>query len=326
MDRRLGRPPTGTVTEYSDAGARELHLPQTTFDQGAHVTYLDPSGSQLGHKESVADTARVLGRMYDAIEFRGSRQSDVELLAEYTGVPVYNGVTDEWHPTQMLADFLTTHEYSGKPYNRLSFAFLGDCRFNTGRSLLVTRALLGSDVRLVGSRDLWPSDDVVAITERLPSLRRRRTSVEPGEDGGGDAGDAGGVGDHIDLDDAAVGDGEAHQRDGLAFQGDDHAGRPVDQGGVEGRSAVGADAGLAGDGLGAPQHPGGARAAGGEVGPGHHVGVEQGDQGVEVAGPPGREEGVHHGALPGQVAFRGGDLRALDAAAGAAGQLPGRLG
>src|SRR5918996_6047863 len=125
------------------------------YDEGAHVTYLDPSGSQLGHKESVADTARVLGRMYDAIEFRGNRQSDVETLAEYAGVPVYNGLTDEWHPTQMLADFLTMHEHNGKPYDALSYAYLGDCHNNTARSLLVTGALLGSDARLVGPRELW---------------------------------------------------------------------------------------------------------------------------------------------------------------------------
>ena len=94
------------------------------FDQGAHVTYLDPSGSQLGHKESVADTARVLGRMYDAIEFRGSGQEDVEELARYAGVPVYNGLTNEWHPTETLADFLTMHEASGKPYDALTYAFV----------------------------------------------------------------------------------------------------------------------------------------------------------------------------------------------------------
>jgi ornithine carbamoyltransferase len=137
------------------------------FDQGAHVTYLDPSGSQLGHKESVADTARVLGRMYDAIEFRGNRQSDVETLAEYAGVPVYNGLTDEWHPTQMLADFLTMHEASGKPYDALTYAFVGDCRFNMGRSLLVTGALLGADVRLAGPAELAPPDDVVSIARDI---------------------------------------------------------------------------------------------------------------------------------------------------------------
>jgi ornithine carbamoyltransferase len=137
------------------------------FDQGAHVTYLDPSGSQLGHKESVADTARVLGRMYDAIEFRGNKQSDVEKLAEYAGVPVYNGLTDEWHPTQMLADFLTMHEASGKPYDALTYAFVGDCRFNMGRSLLVTGALLGADVRLAGPAALAPPDDVVAVARDI---------------------------------------------------------------------------------------------------------------------------------------------------------------
>ena len=103
------------------------------FDQGAHVTYFDPSGSQMGHKESIADTARVLGRMYDAIEFRGKRQADVEDLAAYAGVPVYNGLTDEWHPTQMLADFLTMHEASKKPYDAISYAFVGDLRFNMAR-------------------------------------------------------------------------------------------------------------------------------------------------------------------------------------------------
>ena len=122
------------------------------FDQGAHVTYLDPSGSQIGHKESIADTARVLGRMYDAIEFRGSRQADVEELAAHAGVPVYNGLTDEWHPTQMLADFMTMGEASGKPYEAISFCYVGDCRFNMARSLLVTGALLGSDVRLCGPK------------------------------------------------------------------------------------------------------------------------------------------------------------------------------
>src|SRR5246500_3223188 len=100
-----------------------------SYDQGAHVTYLDPGGSQLGHKESIADTAAVLGRMYDAIEFRGTAQADVEELAQYAGVPVYNGLTAEWHPTQMLADFLTMGESSGKPHDRIGYAFVGDSRF-----------------------------------------------------------------------------------------------------------------------------------------------------------------------------------------------------
>src|SRR5579871_2610227 len=107
------------------------------YDQGAHVTYLDPTGSQLGHKESIADTARVLGRMYDAIEFRGSAHSDVEELAALAGVPVYNGLTDEWHPTQMLADFLTMHESRHRPYEEITYTYMGDARSNVGRSLLV---------------------------------------------------------------------------------------------------------------------------------------------------------------------------------------------
>jgi ornithine carbamoyltransferase len=136
------------------------------YDQGAHVTYLDPSGSQLGHKESIADTAAVLGRMYDAIEYRGARQADVETLAQHAGVPVYNGLTDEWHPTQMLADFLTMHESSHKPYDRIAYAFVGDCRFNMGRSLLVMGALMGSDVRLAGPAELHPPKDVVDIARQ----------------------------------------------------------------------------------------------------------------------------------------------------------------
>src|SRR5499427_9254314 len=136
-------------------------------DEGAHVTYLDPSGSQLGHKESIADTAAVLGRMYDGIEFRGNKQSDIEELAANAGVPVYNGLTDEWHPTQMLADFLTMHEASGKPYDALSYAFVGDCRFNMGRSLLVMGALMGSDVRLAGPAELHPPKDVVDTAHQI---------------------------------------------------------------------------------------------------------------------------------------------------------------
>ncbi|HET9142259.1 ornithine carbamoyltransferase [Actinophytocola sp.] len=147
------------------------------FDQGAHVTYLDPSGSQLGHKESIADTAAVLGRMYDAIEFRGTRQSDVESLAAHSGVPVYNGLTDEWHPTQMLADFLTMHESSNKPYDALSYAYVGDCRFNMGRSLLVMGALMGSDVRLSGPKDLHPPKDVVDLADDIARRTGARVTV-----------------------------------------------------------------------------------------------------------------------------------------------------
>src|SRR6476620_11667603 len=112
-------------------------------DQGAHVTYLDPGGSQIGHKESMKDTARVLGRMFDAIEFRGSGQGAVEDLAKYAGVPVYNGLTDDWHPTQMLADMLTMVEHADKPRSQISYAFLGDARNNMGNSLLVMGAIMG---------------------------------------------------------------------------------------------------------------------------------------------------------------------------------------
>ena len=147
------------------------------YDQGAHVTYLDPSGSQLGHKESIADTAAVLGRMYDAIEFRGNRQADVEELADHAGVPVYNGLTDEWHPTQMLADFLTMHEASGKPYDAIAYAFTGDCRFNMGRSLLVMGALMGSDVRLAGPAELHPPKDVVDIATDIAGRTGARITI-----------------------------------------------------------------------------------------------------------------------------------------------------
>src|ERR1700760_5002195 len=133
------------------------------YDQGAHVTYLDPSGSQLGHKESVADTAAVLGRMYDAIEFRGNQQADVEELAVHAGVPVYNGLTDEWHPTQMLADFLTMHEASHRPYDQLTYTYMGDARSNVGRSLLVMGAIMGADVRICGPQALWPPRDVQEV-------------------------------------------------------------------------------------------------------------------------------------------------------------------
>jgi ornithine carbamoyltransferase len=148
-----------------------------SYDQGAHVTYLDPVSSQLGHKESVADTARVLGRYYDALEYRGKAQADVEVLAEYAGVPVYNGLPDEWHPTQMLADFLTMGESSGKDYDQLSYAFMGDLRFNMGRSHLVTAALLGSDIRLVGPKQLAPPADVLEIARDIAATTGARITV-----------------------------------------------------------------------------------------------------------------------------------------------------
>src|SRR6185437_15380681 len=119
----------------------------------------------------------------DAIEYRGNRQADVEALAEYAGVPVYNGLTDEWHPTQMLADFLTMHEASGKPYDALTYAFVGDCRFNMGRSLLVTCALMGSDVRLAGPEELHPPEDVTDIARDIARGTGARITItdDPGE-------------------------------------------------------------------------------------------------------------------------------------------------
>jgi len=130
------------------------------FDQGARVTYLDPSGSQIGHKESMQDTARVLGRMYDGIEYRGSAQENVETLARYAGVPVWNGLTDEWHPTQTLCDMLTMREHSRKHDEEISFAYLGDARNNVGNSLLVAGAMMGMDVRIVAPRQQWNHEDV----------------------------------------------------------------------------------------------------------------------------------------------------------------------
>lgn len=136
-------------------------------DQGAATTYLDPSGSQLGHKESARDTGRVLGRMFDAIQYRGAAQRTVEELAAHAGVPVYNGLTDDWHPTQMLADVLTMTEQSPAPLSELAFAYLGDARFNMGNSYLVTGALLGMDVRIVAPERYWPRPAVVGQARRL---------------------------------------------------------------------------------------------------------------------------------------------------------------
>ncbi|WEO94695.1 ornithine carbamoyltransferase [Streptomyces sp. FXJ1.172] len=146
-------------------------------DQGARTTYLDPAGSQIGHKESVKDTARVLGRMFDAIEYRGHGQGVVEELATYAGVPVYNGLTDEWHPTQMLADVLTMTEHTDKPMNRVAFAYLGDARYNMGNSYLVTGALLGMDVRIVAPRVLWPDETIIQLARQLATASGGRITL-----------------------------------------------------------------------------------------------------------------------------------------------------
>src|SRR6516164_7915512 len=137
------------------------------YDQGAHVTFIGPSGSHMGHKETVKDTARVLGRMYDAIEYRGFGESVADELAQWAGVPVFNGLTDEWHPTQILADFLTMREHISKPLEEVVFCYLGDARFNMADSYLVGGAKLGMDVRIASPKSLWPSDEFTSLAYRF---------------------------------------------------------------------------------------------------------------------------------------------------------------
>ena len=137
------------------------------YDQGAHATYLGPTGSQIGVKESMKDTARVLGRMYDGIEYRGFAQDVVEELAKYAGVPVWNGLTNEFHPTQILADFLTMSEHTDKPLNKVTFAYLGDARFNMGNSLMVGGAKMGMDVRIVAPKALQPAAELIATCQEI---------------------------------------------------------------------------------------------------------------------------------------------------------------
>ncbi len=146
-------------------------------DQGGTTTYLDPSGSQIGHKESAADTARVLGRWYDGIEYRGAGQDIVETLAANAGVPVYNGLTDDWHPTQMLADQLTMLEHSSKPLEEIAFAFVGDARNNVGNSLLISGAMMGMDVRMVGPASQLNAPEVVEEARRIAEQSGARITV-----------------------------------------------------------------------------------------------------------------------------------------------------
>jgi ornithine carbamoyltransferase len=170
---RLGGKNIALIFEKSSTRTR-CAFEVAAYDQGAHVTYLDPSGSQLGHKESVKDTARVLGRMYDGIEYRGSAQANVEELAAFSGVPVWNGLTDEWHPTQTLCDMLTMREHSPKNDDEIAFAYCGDARNNVGNSLLVAGALMGMDVRIVAPRSLWNSDEVVASAKAIAEVTGAR--------------------------------------------------------------------------------------------------------------------------------------------------------
>ena len=147
------------------------------YDQGANVTYLDPASSHIGKKESIKDTARVLGRMYDAIEYRGHSQAIVEELAAYAGVPVYNGLTDEWHPTQMAADLLTMHENKPVPWHEISYCYLGDARNNMGNSLMIAGCLMGMDVRIAAPRELWPDEEHIAFARELEAVSMGRLTL-----------------------------------------------------------------------------------------------------------------------------------------------------
>lgn len=157
------------------------------FDQGAHITYLGPAGSQMGKKESMEDTARVLGRMYDGIEYRGYSQEIVETLAKHAGVPVWNGLTTEFHPTQILADFLTMREHTDKPLSKVAFAYLGDARNNMGNSLMVGAAKMGMDFRAVAPKQCWPSDELynkcLEIAKETGAKITRTESVAEGVKG-----------------------------------------------------------------------------------------------------------------------------------------------
>jgi len=147
------------------------------YDQGAHVTFIGPSGSHMGHKETVKDTARVLGRMYDAIEYRGFGENIADELAQWAGVPVYNGLTDEWHPTQMLADFLTMREHLHKPTEETTFCYLGDARFNMANSYLVIGAKLGMDVRIAAPKSLWPAQELIDMAQGFADAAGGRITI-----------------------------------------------------------------------------------------------------------------------------------------------------
>src|SRR6478609_1817593 len=153
-------------------------------DQGAHVTYLEPSGSQIGHKESMKDTARVLGRTFDGIEYRGSAQENVEILAQYASLPLWNGLTDEFHPTQILADVLTMTEHADKHLSDIAFCYLGDARNNMGNSLMVGGCKYGMDVRLCAPRELWPEDDLIDTCRGIAEETGARLTITEDVDEG----------------------------------------------------------------------------------------------------------------------------------------------
>ena len=142
------------------------------YDQGANVTYLDPTGSHMGKKESVKDTARVLGRMYDAIEYRGAGQEIVQELADYAGVPIFNGLTDKFHPTQMCADLMTMREYMPQPWHDFKYAYVGDARSNMGNSLMIAGCLMGMDVRIAAPKELWPDDEMLEYARELEKVNK----------------------------------------------------------------------------------------------------------------------------------------------------------
>ena len=160
-----------------DSTRTRIGFEVAAHDQGAHVTYLGPSGSHVGKKESVKDTARVLGRVYDAIEFRGFHQADVETLARHAGVPVYNGLTDEDHPTQVLADLLTIREHLDRPLHDVTLAYVGDAHGNMGDELLLGCATMGLDFRVVAPRAVWPREDFLAVARERAAASGARITV-----------------------------------------------------------------------------------------------------------------------------------------------------
>jgi ornithine carbamoyltransferase len=174
--RRLAGRSIALIFE-KDSTRTRIGFEVAAYDQGAHVTYLGPSGSHVGKKESVRDTARVLGRVYDAIEFRGFHQTDVETLARWSGVPVYNGLTDEDHPTQVLADLLTLREHVARPLGEVTLTYVGDARGNMGDELLVGCATMGMDLRIVAPAAVWPRDDFLETARELARSSGARITV-----------------------------------------------------------------------------------------------------------------------------------------------------
>ncbi len=174
--QRLGGKEIALIFEKNSTRTR-VGFEVAAYDQGAHVTYLGPSGTQIGQKETMKDTARVLGRVYDGIEYRGFAQETAETLAQFAGVPVYNGLTDEFHPTQVLADLLTMKEHSGKPLADTAFCFIGDAGNNMGDSLLIGGAKMAMDVRLCAPRACWPDRNIIEEAEKIAVETGAKTTV-----------------------------------------------------------------------------------------------------------------------------------------------------